>query len=413
MARASYELNQYATSTIKSSNGTTYTATLWWDGSGASEEWTLGPSGAEINYESEKVDDKNSPILTSSLKFPVMVENLTQQNFINAIRTTKQEKDVWITIRFGVTGSLLWCGYLIMDLETREDVYFPYETVLTAIDGIATLKEIPFLRETNSETSAVPSYPYVRTDTWDNAGFQRFIGNTSSWMKILLDNVGQLLESDDADTGSPALENYTIQTSFNWWNEDMDVSPAAGEDPLYNMRISMMPFYKEDENGYMDVPNCFDVLKDICINFVMRLIYWNNQFHFIQVNEYNTDEIAAEPYTAPINIPTREYYYTGGIRADRNYLGTKAYSLYKMVFENATNPSAGLQKLTGSTYQALPTIKKITGTYLEGAGANLFKGFPLFVTHNVGGILHPLGPQMEHIIPSISILLILMEGGNI
>ena len=386
MARASYELNQYATSTIKSSNGTTYTATLWWDGSGASEEWTLGPSGAEINYESEKVDDKNSPILTSSLKFPVMVENLTQQNFINAIRTTKQEKDVWITIRFGVTGSLLWCGYLIMDLETREDVYFPYETVLTAIDGIATLKEIPFLRETNSETSAVHSYPYVRTDTWDNAGFQRFIGNTSSWMKILLDNVGQLLESDDADTGSPALENYTIQTSFNWWNEDMDVSPAAGEDPLYNMRISMMPFYKEDENGYMDVPNCYDVLKDICINFGMRLIYWNNQFHFIQVNEYNTDEIAAEPYTAPINIPTREYYYTGGIRADRNYLGTKAYSLYKMVFENATNPSAGLQKLTGSTYQALPTIKKITGTYLEGAGANLFKGFPLFVTHNVGGI---------------------------
>ena len=188
MARPEYELNEYATSTIKSSNGTTYTATLWWgpDETGAAEVWTLGPSGAEINYESEKVDDKNSPILTSNLSFPVMVENLSQQNFINAIRTGKQEKNVWLTIRFGVTGSFLWCGYLIMDMETREDVSFPYETVLTAIDGIATLKEVPFLREISTEdTPAVPTFPYVREDTWDNAGFQRFIGNTSSWMKIL------------------------------------------------------------------------------------------------------------------------------------------------------------------------------------------------------------------------------------
>ena len=385
MARPEYELNEYATSTIKSSNGTIYTATLWWDSTGSDKVWTLGPSGAEINYESETVDDKNSPILTSSLTFPVMVENLTQQNFINAIRTGKQEKNVWITIRFGVTGSFLWCGYLIMDLEKREDVSFPYETVLTAIDGIATLKEVPFLREISTEdTPAVPSFPYVREDTWDNAGFQRLIGNSSSWMKILLDNVGQLLATDD-DTGS-VLENYTIQTAFNWWNEDMDVSPAVDEDPLYNMRISMRPFYKEDESGYMDVPNCYDVLKDICINFGMRLIYWNNTFHFIQINEYNTDESGVAPYSTPINIPTREYYYTGSTKADRDYLGTVNFSLYKMVFENATNASAGLQKLSGANTQALPAIKKTTGTYLENAGNNLFKGFPLFVTHNVGSI---------------------------
>ena len=391
MARDPYELNEYATSTIKSSNGTEYTATLWWNSTGAANVWTLGPSGAEINYESETVDDKNSPILTSSLTFPVMVENAGQQSFINAIRTGRQEKDVWITIRFGVTGSFLWSGYLIMDLETREDVSFPYETTLTAIDGIATLKDIPFIREISTEdTPAVPTFPYVREDTWDNAGFQRIIGNSSSWLKILLDNVGQLLATDDTAYVDPAnpgeLENYTIQTSFNWWNEDMDVSPAAGEDPLYNIRISMRPFYKEDESGYMDVPNCYDVLKEICINFGMRLIYWNNQFHFIQVNEYNTDESGVAPYTTPINIPTREYYYTGSIRADRDYLGNTNYSLYKMVFENATNAGAGLQKLSGANTQALPAIKKTVGTYLENAGNNLFKGFPLFITHNVGAI---------------------------
>ena len=386
MARNPYDLNEYATSTIKSSNGTTYTATLWISTSvGVVKEWTLGPSGAEINYESEKVDDKNSPILTSSLSFPVMVEDLTQQVFINAIRTDFQERDVWITIRIGVSGPYIWSGYVLMDMETREDVSFPYETTLTAIDGLATLKEIPFLRETSTEpTPATPTYPYVREDTWDNAGFQHIVGNSSSWLKILLDNVGQLLATDDTAHPSGDLENYTIQTAFNWWNEEM--TPAAGTDPLANMRLSMRPFYSEDENGYMDVPNCYDVLKDICTNFGMRLVYWNNTFHFIQVNEYNTDESGAEPYTTPINIPTREYYYNGGIRVDRNYLGSGNYSLYKMVFENATNPGAGLQKLSGTNYQALPAIKKTTGTYLENAGTNVFNGFPLFLTHNTGSI---------------------------
>ena len=385
MARDPYDLNEYATSTIKSSNGTIYTATIWWTSSGAGNVWTLGPSGAEINYESEKVDDKNSPILTSSLSFPVMVEDLTQQVFINAIRTDFQERDVWITIRIGVSGPYIWSGYVLMDMETREDVSFPYETTLTAIDGLATLKEIPFLRETSTEpTPATPTYPYVREDTWDNAGFQHIVGNSSSWLKILLDNVGQLLATDDTAHPSGDLENYTIQTAFNWWNEEM--TPAAGTDPLANMRLSMRPFYSEDENGYMDVPNCYDVLKDICTNFGMRLVYWNNTFHFIQVNEYNTDESGAEPYTTPINIPTREYYYNGGIRVDRNYLGSTSYSLYKMVFENATNPGAGLQKLSGTNYQALPAIKKTTGTYLENAGTNVFNGFPLFLTHNTGSI---------------------------
>ena len=381
MARASYNLNEYATSTIESSNGTTYTATLWWPGTGAANTWTLGPSGAEISYESEKVDDKNSPIITSSLTFPVMVENLTMQNFINGIRTSYQEKDVWITIRVGTTGQYIWSGYLIMDLESREDVSYPYEAKLTAIDGLATLKEVPFLRETNSSTSAVPTFPYVRADTWDNAGWQKIIGSSSSWLKILLDNTGQLLASDD--TGGE-LENYTIQTSFNWWNEHM--TPAEGTDPLAQMKLSMRPFYSEDENGYMNVPNCYDVLKDICLNFGMRLIYWNNQFHFIQVNEYNTDEQESAPYNPPVNIPSREYFYTGTFRTNRDYVGRPQYSLYKMVFENGTNVGAGLQKLSGATYQALPAIKKTTGTYLENAGTNIFNGFPLFVSENTGSI---------------------------
>ena len=382
MARAPYSLQKYAFSTIESSNGTTYTMDLWDSDSGGTNEWTLGEGGLEISYETEDADDKNSPILTSVCTVPIMVENLTQENYLNGIRTSRNEKDIWITVRRGTTGAFLWSGFVLIDLEVREDVSYPYETSLKAVDGLAALKDIPFLRETNSTTGATPSFPYERADTWDNAGYQKIIGDSSSWIKLLIDNTGQLLATDD-QTGGGLLENYLIQTAFNWWNEDMDVSPSVGEDPLAQMKLSMRPFYTEREDGYMDVPSCYEVLSMICKNFNMRLVYWENTFHFIGIDEYNSNENVTYTGTfTPANIPTREYYYTGGSSADRNYLGTTQYSLYKQVFENKTDPSEGLQKLAGSQYQALPAIKNIKGEYAQNAGQNNYNGFPLFITHN-------------------------------
>jgi hypothetical protein len=381
MARASYSLEKYAYSPIESSNGTTYTMDVWDASNAGSNEWTLGPSGIQISYETEDADDKNSAILTSTCTIPVMVEDLTQEIYINGVRTSKQERDVWITIRRGTTGAFIWSGYILMDLEVRQDVSYPYETTLKAVDGLASLKDMPFIRETNSDTAAVPSFPYVRADTWDNAGFQRVIGTSASWIVKLLDNAGQLLATDDA---SGTLENYTIQTAFNWWNEDMGVSPSATEDPLYNMKLSMRPFYKESSDGYYEVPNCYDVLKSFCKNFNMRLIYWENTFHFIGLDEYNSNENTTYTGAAfvPSNIPTRSYYYSGSSQTDRNYLGTTQFSLYKQIFENVSAPAEGLQKLAGSQYQAIPPIKKVIGEYAENAGENNYNGFPLFITHN-------------------------------
>ena len=383
MPHSAYGLNEYATSTIKSMNGTTYTMTVWSTLSGGSQTWTLGAAGLQIVYETDNVDDKNSPIITSKAIIPVMVENLTQANWINGIRTSLEEKDAWITIRVGTSGSFIWCGYILMDLETKEDISYPYEATLTAVDGLAALRDIPFIRETNSATGAVPTFPYERQDTYDNAGYQKLMGGTNSWMIRCLDFVGQLLEADDADTGSPQLENYTIQTAMNWWNEDMDGTPAAGTDPLSLIKLSMRNWYSVNDEGFYSVPMVWEVLEMICKNFGMRLIYWNHAFHFIQTNEYNSDEQSSSPYATPVNIPTRVYYYNGGAKADQNYLGSNSYSLYKMIFENSTAPGEGLQKLTGGIYQALPPIKKTTVTYNERAGENIFTGFPLFVTGNL------------------------------
>ena len=375
MARADYSLQKYAYMSLESMNGTTYTIDLWDSSSSGSNEWTLAPDGVDISYQSESAEDKYSPIITSNCKLKILVTDATQQAFIDGIRTSRQERETWITVRRGSSGAFLWSGYIIMDLETREDASYPYVQTLTAVDGLASLKDIPFLRETNSTSGAVPSFPYVRSDTWDNAGYQRIIGNSSAWIKILLDYTGQLLADDDQVGGT--LENYTIQTAFNWWNEDMGPVPGMGNDPLSNMKLNMSPLYSEDSNGYMDVPMAYDVLEALCRNLNMRVVFWEQCFHFIQLDEYNSNENTT--YTGsftPSNIPTRVYYHSGSSQTDRNYLGSTQYSLYKQVFENDTSPGTGLQKLAGSQYQALPPIKKVMGTYAERAGENLYSGFP-------------------------------------
>jgi len=379
MARASYNLQIFKTIPLESANGTTYTATIWIAGTGSSGEWKLASNGLKLDWESASVQDKNSTILASKLTLDVLVENLTQENSIIDF-SERAERDVWVTLRKGSAGSLLWSGYLIPNLDVREDVSYPYVSTLVFVDGIASLKEIPFLRETNSETTAVPTFPYVKADTYANAGYRQIIGYTGAWIKLILDNTGMVLESDEASPGA-GLENYVIQTAVNWWNEDMGSGPDLATCPLSQTKINVSDFYTVSDDNEYTPPTTYSVLESICKSFNMRFFYWENRFHFVQISEYNTNEQGSAPYTSPVNIPTREFYYTGSFKTSRNYFGNTNHSLYPQVIETGTT-NGGLQKLATTQYEALPAIKRTKTTYSELAGGNYFNGFPLFLTHN-------------------------------
>ncbi len=379
MARPDYDLQIQKTITLESSNGTVYTARIWGAYSGDLEDWRLSSNGIRLDWETAEVQDKNSPILASKLTLDVLVENATQATNIAGF-SSRQERDVWVTLNFGSTGSLLWAGYLIPNLDKKEDVSYPYISTLVFVDGIAGLKEKPFIRETNTQTSAVPTFPYVKADTFANAGYRRIIGGSTTWVEEIIDDIGMVLSSDEAIPGA-GLENYTIQTAVNWWNEDMNVGPQSEHCPLSQIKLSMVDLYEVNEHNEYTVPNTYEVLKYLCKTFNMRFFYWEHTFHFIQIAEYSTDEESSAPYTSPVNIPTREFYYTGTAKTYRDYFGTTTFSLYNQEIETGTTNS-GLQKLATTAYDALPAIKRTQATYAEMAGNNYFNGFPLFLTHN-------------------------------
>ena len=395
MARAVYPLNNAREATLVSSNGTTYTINILWTGAGhiAANSMTLGEGGVQISYENPTQKDKNSYILTSKCTLSYLVTSDADKIFIASLSSTYEEKNVWITVREG--SNMLWSGYILLDLKDEQDVSYPYEVSLEAIDGLAALKEIPFIRETNIGDSSVPTFPYEPDDTFFNAGYNNLLGNalsagtTTKYLSYLIAKTGMVLAADSDGSSSNFLADYSLQTAVNYYNEGHPV-PADNIDPLGYTKLRIQQLYKEEGEGFIVAPDCYTVLEYICKNFGMRCTYWQHTFHFVSIDEYNTDEAAAGTATVPINIPTRLYTNTGVVASPhtQDYLGTNSLSIYNLSIENATDPGEGLQKLGGSIYSGLPPIKTAKALFFgfTSVNTNVYRGFPRMPTFNSTGV---------------------------
>lgn len=351
-------------SDYKSSNGDSYTLEIFCEGwTSASTEIKLGSSGCVINYETNG-ELKFSYILASSMEVPFIIEDIGMQNFIDDLRDgTYSEKDVYVHLYNSHDSTRpVWSGYILMDLSAKQDISFPYEVKLTAVDGLALLRDKPFVRETNTSTSLPVEFPYDLEDVWYNE-YTTF----RYWLERILVKTGSALLNEGSSS------NYTYQTSVNWYNSEHP-GTSQTDDPLALTQCKMNSMYERDENLNYTPKSTYEVLEAICKSWGMRCVYWNHTFHFVQIAEYLTAETGTP--AAPINIPTREYYYTGGLRDTSAYIGTTELSRYELELENITDPGYGLQKLAGSQYDYYAPIKKIIGNFNIFADGNHFNGFP-------------------------------------
>ena len=344
-----------------------YTLEFWVDGwAGSSTEINLGGSGPEIKYETSG-QEKFTYILASSLEIPFIVEDIGMQDFITDLRDgTYEEQDVYVHLfNSRDTTKPVWSGFILMDLSAKEDVSFPYEVKLTAIDGLSLLKERPFVRDTNTDTGAAVEFPYDVNDVyWNN------YDKITDWLQIILAKTGAATTSEGIPTGG----SYTYKTSINWYNGEMP-STAQSDDPLYWTQCKMNSLYSKTEDGIFTPKSTYEVLESLCKSWGMRCVYWHHTFHFVQISQYQINESGTT--AAPINIPTREYYYSGGVRGDAAYIGSTNLGRYDLQFENVTNVNnAGLQKLAGTQYDYYPTLKKVIGNFSVFEDGNHFNGFP-------------------------------------
>ena len=348
-------------STGTSYNGESFRVEIWdknWTGGGFG--FKMGAGGPTISYDTNG-DEKFSKIITSKLEFEFMVESGFDATFINQMRNTYDERDVYVYAFNSSSLDPIWGGYIILDLGDEEDVSYPYGVKLKAIDGLSLLKDIDFV----PDISVLP--PYVPADTYGPMYLQKF----TYWIKEILLKAGLPTSID-----SSIYPDYKIKTSVNWYNSG-NPSKGVSDDPLDFNKVFSGNFYKKIEDSESEVvkfkaDNCYKVLEQICKVWGMRCVYWQGSVHFIQISEYANSETGT--VANPVNITTRTYDKDGVFVSSAQNLG-EYNALYDLEFESASD--LGLQKLTGSNYSFYPQIKEVKTKHLLISNQNNFQSFPL------------------------------------
>jgi hypothetical protein len=351
-------------SSYKSNNNIDYYLEIWLkDYDSTASEITIGAGGPIITYETEE-DDRFSPILSSNCRLPLMVTNTALQTFVSQLRTTYQEKQVYLhlykaTSSTYTTTKPIWSGFLTMDLGSGEDVSFPYEQELIFVDGLSLLKEIDFVDfsdpdyETRTAGNYAPENMY-----WGPARY-------TYWIKEILLKSGAAISGVN---GQGVTQDYGFTTAVNWYNGTM-TSTSQSSDPLYLTECKASMFHTKDENETFLPDNCYDVLKELLRHWGARITYWKHEFWIVQIPEYIVDESGF--IDNPDNINSRQYNKSGTYLGSQDHLGDTYSSRYEQTIQ-----SDQISKLVGTKYNYLPAIHRVNAKFLSLNGDNHFGGFP-------------------------------------
>jgi len=345
--------------TVFSYNSWSYFIQIWdrnYTGSTITEI-TLGQGGPKINWDSDN-DDRFSTIMSSSCEIPIMVEGTLLENWLKNVRDSYEEKDVYVHIyrnTQATASSLIWSGFLLMDLNSTVDEFFPYEFKLTFTDGLSLLKEVDFV-----ETGATK--PYDSSEMlWGPASY-------SFWMKTVLGKVGAALTTEGAIT------DWEWRTSINWYNTGHGTAAPSTLtfDPFAKTEVQVSMFHNEENEGVYQPQNCYDVLNELLKHWGARIVYWRHKFWIIQIPEYNTAETGT--LANPDNINTRKYFHSSNsVSAAFDNLNDY-WTPYQVFLQ--TSGVVGPSKIVGTKYDFKAPIKEVIAKYITGSGENYFGGFP-------------------------------------
>ena len=368
---------KYFTS-YKSYNGWDYYLEIWVDGYSSSiTEITLGEGGPVISYDTDK-ENRFSPINSSKLELPFMVTNIDTDNFIKDIKNTFNERDVYVHLYKGTSSDYtseapLWSGFVLMDLSATPDKFYPYPVKLTAVDGLALLKEKDWVKYTSYDTPANTPGNYDTNDRY--YGPAKF----THWLKEILFKTGMSTTGNIACGGitppnTGVTEDYQIVTAVNWYNAAMPDTNVSS-DPLDLTKCSMSMMYNVDANENITPVNTYNVLENILRHWGARITYWKHKFYIVQIPEYITDETGTA--TNPDNINSRTYTLNAGVVSSQDNLGSTYWTRYQLPVNGTL--AGGIRKLSGGTFDYMPKLKQVTAQFIDYGNRNYYGGFPFGV----------------------------------
>lgn len=216
-------------------------------------------NGARKEYRGDG-DSVFSPILGSSLAFQMMIEDTTHEALITDLAGAPEGRFTVVLYREGVFD---WAGVINSPEISIEDLDYPYAFAITAVDGLALLKNYEYRQDGTDVTK------------WD----LRYTGIDS-----LIDIVFRVLQKLPH-----VVTHFTGSTKFlvsavNWYAEQHDTTPvAAAYDPLYYTEIDNRFAVTGQSSGNAKFLSCYDVLSYILRAFGARVGLFDGYFLIEQV----------------------------------------------------------------------------------------------------------------------------------
>ena len=231
---------------VDKSNSVAYTIEVY-DTSFGGVSTEFSTEFCSLQYDGTE-SNRNNTILAASLSFGMLIKNATLEAFLDDLIPASEGR---FRIMLKVSSTIKFVGYVVTDLVEIENVSFPYTFKITAVDGIARLKNINY------------------TDS----------GSPYSGYNTITEHLNNII----SHIGLDDLAGSTLTTEIGWVEDNM----GAG-DTLDLTRFNHSVFTKKDNNGNDQFTNCFVILNEICKTFLARFLYFDGAYHFQQVNEYET-----------------------------------------------------------------------------------------------------------------------------
>tara|TARA_R110000744_G_scaffold300330_1_gene409482 strand:+ start:771 stop:4136 length:3366 start_codon:yes stop_codon:yes gene_type:complete len=368
---------------IQSVNGRTWCVQIYdrkWTPTGGNPPYDFQTTDQGLNMIYDCVgDEKFSPIVGSKLELNFMMTNsIYQREFMDDLlgvgANTYVEGDLMILVRKDThTGTILFCGEYLMDLDTLPDVAGPFPIQLTFTDGIGKLKDKKF-EAANVDTSSLE---------YHQMSHQKF----SFWIAQCLQHTGfYKTQANPNGFWNNASNKGGFATCVRWYNSEMHYMPNNSSkfgDPLQQTKGTMKWTHKYNpSNSQIVIANTYDVLKQICRSWGMRVISWQSSWYLYQIREMDNinEQVGSYKWTIPLDQARYRYYADGGVNDRRTSLGFTQTDRFSNYMYNVTDPGAKIQKLEGGSYKFLPVLKEVKQNLIHAGYQNVFPGFK--GTHN-------------------------------
>tara|TARA_R100000654_G_scaffold32587_1_gene57606 strand:- start:3834 stop:6785 length:2952 start_codon:yes stop_codon:yes gene_type:complete len=285
----------------------------------------LGDDGFSLTYQTD-TDNRFTGLIPSEVKFDMFLENDAQRAVVSSIQSADYGQfDVGIYKSTDDSSyDLYWAGVILNDVSNEKDVDYPQRVTLTAIDGLAALKDKPF-----NEGVAYTTPSSFQIIAYFLNAFRLQITWTNNYI---------------------AADENLITTRVNWSTDSAGF--VSHRDPLNFSRFNFMAFVDVNEDdGTKKYKDAFFLLDSICKSFCARCFFSEGTWQIVSVNNYHINS-SVDPVTGISNF-FRRYLNSSSVNPDSN-------GVQGLIIEEGPGTS---YKRFGADFGMLPVLKEVKGQY--------------------------------------------------